>query len=116
MTKRNREKIWAKHDKRCGYCGKGLQYKEMQIDHIIPKTSIWWNVKDGKNHPDNLMPSCRKCNFYKSSHTLDYFREIMKTLHVRIEQQFITRLGLAYGIVELRPFDGIFYFERKQKS
>lgn len=35
----------------------------------------------------------------------------MSTLHERIIKPFIVRLGLDYGIIEIKPFDGKFYFE-----
>ena len=36
----------------------------------------------------------------------------MGTLHERIRNDYIVNVGLDYGIVELKPFDGKFYFER----
>ena len=49
----------------------------------------------------------------------DYIMEIyneteanMGTLHERIRNDYIVNVGLDYGIVELKPFDGKFYFER----
>ena len=28
--------IWIAHSKRCGYCGDPLEYKDLEIDHILP--------------------------------------------------------------------------------
>ena len=37
----------------------------------------------------------------------------MLTLHERIVQPYINRVALDYGIMELKPFDGYFYFEKQ---
>lgn len=130
-----RKRVWRKYDKRCAYCGKELEYKDMQVDHLVPKYAFEYLEREierkGKpeklreefeqrygidclsmDDPRNLMPSCRSCNHYKSTFDLDGFREQMATIHERIKKDYITRVGLDYGIVELKPFDGKFYFEK----
>lgn len=106
MKIETRTEIWQKYDCRCAYCGDALHFKEMQVDHIHPK------YRGGKDEIENYNPSCRACNFYKSTFTVDEFREQMKTLHERISKPFIARLGTKYGIIEINPFDGKFYFEK----
>ena len=123
MTKEQREKVWLKYDYRCAYCGKTIEYKNMQVDHIFPKT-----LKHYLNSPrmkelfgvvcvniddfDNLNPACRRCNHYKRSETLEGFRTLLSTLHRRIEKQYINKVGIDYGIIKIAPFDGKFYFEK----
>lgn len=51
---------------KCQYCGKDLlesvdNYKEWQADHLIPQSL------NGGNEVENLVLSCRTCNFIKSS-------------------------------------------------
>ena len=106
MNKEIRIEVWQKYDCRCAYCGEPIHYKEMQVDHIHPKH------RNGTDEIGNYNPACRQCNFYKSTHTVDEFREQMKTLHERISKPFISRLGMKYGIVQITPFDGVFYFEK----
>lgn len=106
MKKEIRIQVWQKYDCCCAYCGEPLHYKEMQVDHILPIK------RGGKDEIENCNPSCRQCNFYKSDFTLEEFREQMKTLHERITKPFISRLGIKYGIVQITPFDGVFYFEK----
>lgn len=117
-----RQKVWLKYNKHCAYCGKELEYKDMQVDHMtsiyareaynyIPKIS-----RSIINSFENLMPSCRRCNHYKRAETLEGFRRLMKTLHKRIQGQYITKVGIDYGIVKVKPFDGIFYFEELGKE
>lgn len=44
---------------------------------------------------DNLMPSCRQCNFYKSSMKLEDFRErLTKTMMDNLQKEFTYRLAL----------------------
>jgi len=107
MNKRQniRHVVWLKFNKHCAYCGKELEYKDMQIDHMYPKTY------GGNNELINLMPSCRRCNHYKRDMTLKEFRHLIKTLHERIQAQYISKVAIDYGIVTIRPFSGMFYFE-----
>ena len=116
--KKLRMKVWLKYNKRCAYCGKILEYKDMQIDHMTPKYEY-----DMYSHPkislselngfDNLMPSCRRCNHYKRKCDLEGFRHLMKTLHERIKDQYISKVAIDYGIMEIKSFNGKFYFEKK---
>ena len=115
-----RQKVWLKYNKHCGYCGKELEYKNMQIDHMVSKYTV-----EMYRHPEilfgldfnldsfsNLMPSCRRCNHYKREQDLEGFRLLMKTLHKRIQSQYIMKVAIDYGIMTIKPFDGIFYFEK----
>lgn len=40
----------------------------------------------------------------------------MMTLHERISKPFIARFGLDYGVIEIKPFDGKFYFEEENNG
>lgn len=54
-----------KRDKHiCQYCGKYLGKKEYTVDHIVPRS------KGGKNTWENLVTSCKKCNFKKANKSL----------------------------------------------
>ncbi len=64
------------------------------------------------NHIDNLMPTCRRCNHYKRASTVEEFRKDMKTLHERLLKIYIVNVGLNFGMLEIKPFDGKFYFEK----
>ena len=110
MKKEKRAEVWMKYDGRCAYCGEDLEYKNMQVDHIIPVHS------GGANDIANYNPSCRQCNFYKSANTVDFFRLNMMDIHKRIMKPFISRLGAKYGIVQINEWDGIFYFEKELKK
>ena len=108
MNKRDilRQRVWLKYNKHCGYCGKLLEYRDMQVDHIHAKRYA------GTDRFENLMPSCRRCNHYKRTRDLEQFRLLIKTLHERVQDQYITKVAIDYGIVKIKPFSGWFYFEK----
>jgi 5-methylcytosine-specific restriction endonuclease McrA len=118
LSKKIRENIWLKYNKHCAYCGKELEYKEMQVDHIRPQKIFYWGKKESipPYHVDdeqNLNPSCRRCNHYKRTRTLEGFRKLMITLHERIIDNYINKVAIDYGIiVEVKAFDGVFYYEK----
>ena len=114
MKKTLRLKVWNKYNKKCAYCGCDLKYKDMQVDHIKSKFHHEYYNLSTENIDDleNLNPSCRQCNFYKSSGTLDEFRTRLSTIHERLSKEFIFRLAVKHGIVEYKGFDGKFYFEK----
>lgn len=72
--------------------------------------------KGGTDDYDNLFPSCRSCNHYKRSMDLEGFREYLKTLHERIAKNYIVKVGMRYGMVSIKPFEGTFYFEFKRRT
>lgn len=106
ISKKIRQLVLEKYDCHCAYCGKILDIKTLRIDHLEPFRN------GGDDDISNFMPACQSCNFYKSTLTLEKFREQIMTVHERIMQPFISRLGADYGIVEVKPFDGKFYFEK----
>ena len=119
-----RQKVWLKYNKHCAYCGRLLEYKDMQIDHIFPRHLIAWLDDErarkvhgfATNDFVNLMPSCRRCNHYKREQTLEGFRKLMKTLHERLINQYTIKVAMDYGIAKILPFDGKFYFESVKKD
>jgi 5-methylcytosine-specific restriction endonuclease McrA len=108
VSKSVRQKVLDKYGGRCAYCGKELDLKTLRVDHLYP------HYLGGEDAIENYMPACYQCNFYKSTLPIEKFREQISTLHERIAKPFITRLGIDFGIVEIKPFNGKFYFEEVQ--
>ena len=107
LSKAERKSVYRKYNGHCAYCGKKLEYKDMQVDHVQP---VYFG---GKNNFENLMPSCRSCNFYKSTYTLDKFREQLGLILGRLKRDsFIYRLALSYGMITENSDDIEFYFEK----
>ena len=67
IPKRVRLEVYEKCNHRCAYCGCELEYKDMQVDHV---KSIYSNMDYKQTMTEqemysieNLLPSCRQCNF-----------------------------------------------------
>ena len=123
MKKSDRIKVWAKYNRRCAYCGKNIEYKDMQVDHLLPlmRTEVGTSIFGEKiekelNNFSNLMPSCRRCNHYKRANSLETFRELLKTIHQRLKDIYIFKVAVDYGVVKIQPFDGEFYYEKYEKE
>lgn len=113
FSKIERRKVFDKCNGHCAYCGCELTLKTMQVDHIESVfIAEYWERKEVDNSLDNLLPSCRQCNFYKGAMSLEFFRTQLKTLMERVRKPFIFRLAEKYGMLQELKWDGKFYFER----
>lgn len=115
FQRKTREQVYAKCNGHCAYCGCELEMKDMQVDHVYARYGC---TVEGVDELDNLMPSCRQCNFYKSAYSLDGFREmLMNVLPKSIEKLFQVKIGMKYGYLKKgEQWDGKFYFEKMQKG
>ena len=120
IPKKQRLVIYEKYNRHCAYCGCELEYKDMQVDHV---KSIYLH-NDYRNdmaeselyEEENLMPSCRSCNFYKSSGDIEYLRNRLSNELIRnMRKPFDYKLALKYGLIEehIKPIQ--FYFEKFEK-
>ena len=123
MTKKEREAIYNKYNGHCAYCGKEIEYKDMQVDHIIPQRRA--TAKAGKGHvplevvedPSNLICSCRSCNHYKRAHSLETFRRYIEEIPMKLSRDnYIYKVGLRYGLIEEHPRKIKFYFEQVEEE
>jgi 5-methylcytosine-specific restriction endonuclease McrA len=114
-----RKLVYDKYNGCCAYCGCEMTFKEMQVDHLVSK--LIFSLKSNKiytdkdlNDIDNLMPSCRVCNKWKSAHSLEQFRkEISQQLKRLNEYNANFRFAKKYGLIQETPKDIIFHFEKK---
>lgn len=113
ISKKLREQVYQKYNGHCAYCGCELKIKDMQVDHVLSVARAKW-IKDelDLNNIDNLMPSCRSCNYYKDTCSIETFRKNLSTLMERVRKQYIFRLAEKYGMVQEMNWDGKFYFEK----
>ena len=118
ISKAMRQRVFDKYNGHCAYCGCELEITDMQVDHLQPIASdFYWHPRHRVSQEEieglnNLMPSCRQCNFYKGIYHIDTFRRELKTLMERVRKPFIFRLAEKYRMVEEKKWDGKFYFER----
>lgn len=92
----------------------------MQVDHIKPlyrndkvTTLEVWGVERGTDDFENLMPSCVRCNRWKSTFNLEMFR---KEIGLQIERlnnySNNYRMAKDFGLIEETDTSVIFYFEK----
>lgn len=108
ITKAQRMMVYNKYGGKCAYCGKKIRYEEMQVDHIKPL------YLGGADDESNWAPACRMCNYYKSTKTIEIFREELGKLRSRLEKDFIFRLALRYGLIRETSDKVQFLFEKEQ--
>ncbi|WP_303814070.1 HNH endonuclease [Selenomonas ruminantium] len=116
LTQKERQLIYEKYQGHCAYCGCPLEFKEMQVDHI---DSVRRHEEDGLNvdFMDNYNPSCRMCNFYKDTLSIDDFRRNLSLIIERLTKRvFIFRLALKYGLLSINNQPIQFYFENTRKK
>ena len=78
----DRAAVYEKYDGHCAYCGRKIEYKDMQVDHMIPQVTFYEKVEIGDvNDMSNLMPACRQCNHYKRANSIEIFRLCAKYNH-----------------------------------
>ena len=74
INKKTREIVYDKYNQRCAYCGVDLKdIKNMQVDHIIAKQRVSQHhlLKEHIDELSNLNPSCRSCNKFKDTFTIE---------------------------------------------
>lgn len=72
--------IWTAHSKKCAYCEEPLNYADLEIEHIIPKSlrkkptglqkliaQLALPADFDLDSLENLLPSHRRCNFRKKA-------------------------------------------------
>ena len=109
LSKDMRREVYEMYGGHCAYCGKEIDIKEMQVDHI---QSVYLG---GVDELENYRPACRSCNFYKSTMSVEGLREQLGLIVGRLEKLFIFRLALAYGVIQLTGRPVKFYFEEHER-
>lgn len=113
ISQKVRHIVYEKYNGRCAYCGRPIEYKDMQVDHFKPQRA--WNKEDfGTDEINNLMPACRMCNHYKRAHDLETFRRYIAEIPRKLKENYIYKIGLAYGNVTEEEKLIVFYFEEIQ--
>lgn len=115
ISKKTRLEVYNKYGGHCAYCGKMIEYKDMQLDHFIPKQRERFKkyAEEDIECFENYMPSCRRCNHYKRAHTIEYFRQMIEEIPKKLfRDSYIYKVGLDYGLIEPRQHKIKFYYEQ----
>jgi 5-methylcytosine-specific restriction endonuclease McrA len=59
----NRRNVYLRDAHTCQYCGRRPPVKDLNLDHVKPRS------QGGVSTWENLVTSCRRCNFRKGGHT-----------------------------------------------
>lgn len=106
LTKKDRIRIYNQYDGHCAYCGIEIDIKDMQVDHVVPLRNA------GKDELDNMICSCRSCNKYKHTMTIESLREELSKIPDRLIRDSTTfKIALRYGLVEIKYKEIEFFFE-----
>ena len=108
INKELRQRVYQKYNGHCAYCGKEIEYKDMQVDHFIP---LYKDSLSGCDDYTNLMPSCRQCNHYKRCHDLETFRRYIYEIPEKLSDNYIYKIGIRYGNIIDNTKEIKFYFE-----
>lgn len=140
MKNELRQKIYNKYDGHCAYCGRKIEYKDMQVDHLIPKYHNWsdedisMNNKNrqslidagiettakhiirGTDDYNNLMPSCRQCNYRKATLSIEEFRRVIGNIIAILDNSVTYKMAKYYGLIIETEKQVKFYFELKRNK
>jgi uncharacterized protein (TIGR02646 family) len=127
MKKEVRKQVHEKCGGHCAYCGEDITLKAMQVDHIKPKRDYHrWSdghyycpvqgrikVTHGVDDIENLNPSCRKCNNFKTAMSLEEFRRELESQVARARRYSVNfRMAEKYGLIQAEERPIVFYFEK----
>jgi 5-methylcytosine-specific restriction endonuclease McrA len=120
IPKKVRIEVYNKYDGHCAYCGKEIEYKDMQLDHLIPRQRERFKkyTEEEIECFENYMPACRRCNHYKRAHSLEVFRQMIAEIPKKLyRDNYIYKVGQDYKIVSaIEEPEIIFYFEKRQSK
>lgn len=104
MNIRNIDKIYIyeRDNRRCFYCNKYLKFKQITLDHYLPKSY------GGTQDVYNLVVCCKKCNKLKGSFVpKDYEDTIINLFKRAVSDRKIRGKGIDVDIRELMKVDRI---------
>ena len=121
ISKKVRIALYEKYNHRCAYCGCEMEYKDMQVDHIESvycNNDIAQTMSEKEMYDEsNLLPTCRQCNFYKSTFTVEQFIQRLKEVMMpNLQKDSCYRLAAKYGLIEETDKSIIFYYETLEKG
>lgn len=111
LTADERQRVYIKFGGHCAYCGCDITIKDMQADHVVPLHL------GGADNISNLYPACRACNHYKSTFTVEKFREIVQRAPAVLMKNSATYRNIVrFGLMHHPKNPEVqFYFERVEE-
>ena len=120
MTKSERESARTMFGGRCAYCGCELG-ERFHADHIDPIFRGWEGdtrpKRAGKDEKENIFPSCQRCNLWKSTLSVEDFRNAIKHQTFQLNRDSSNyRMAKDFCLITENDTPVIFYFERHNKE
>lgn len=113
-----RKKVHQKYGGHCAYCGGEITIKQMHVDHKKPIFRGHHGVNPdlrGTEEIDNLMPACKPCNLWKSTMTIDEFRQVIAAQIERLRLRSANfRMAERYQLVSVIDAPVIFFLSVSQ--
>lgn len=130
LSKVQREELRGMFGGRCAYCGCELPEKGWHADHVQAAFRKWefgerradgtrkiiysgehW--KPENDVQENLFPACAPCNLFKSTFSLEDFRENIAAQADRARQYCVNfRTAERFGQVQVTASPIVFWFEQ----
>lgn len=117
ISQAERKAVYEKYSGHCAYCGEKIAMSAMQVDHLIPMDLYEAYAAQGidLDTRENYMPSCRSCNKYKHTLTIEMFRtSIERWPTVLMRDSTTYRNAVRFGQVAPTPHPVKFYFEKME--
>lgn len=109
LSKAERRQVLEKMHGHCAYCGQEICLEDMQVDHIVSLR------KGGADAIENMFPACRSCNHYKSTLSVEQFRELVQRIPDTLTRDCVTfKNGVRFGVVRIVREPVVFYYEKKE--
>lgn len=102
IPKEIRAEVKAMFGGYCAYCGVQLK-KSFHVDHVIPVAA------GGVDDICNYFPSCKHCNTFKNSFSLEQFREMLEKQIYKSGMIIAERFEM---IKIIGPVKVVFHFEK----
>lgn len=117
IKKADRIKVYNKYDGRCAYCGKQINYRQMQIDHIRPQKKFYYGliseIPAYNVHDEcNLNPACRRCNIHKYDLSIEEFREMISNKLKVLASSWHYNIAKDFNMVTEQATPVVFYYEK----
>jgi len=104
----DRKAVYNKYGGHCAYCGEEIEFKAMQVDHIIAQD------RGGSDDIENLNPACRSCNATKNTYSVEKFRtRLVEDVNRMRRDSSKFRILERFGLIKEVKKELKFYFEGK---
>ena len=116
----DREKIKIMFGGKCAYCGKELGNR-FHADHVDAIFRGWVGEtrpkRAGKDEESNLFPACQRCNLWKSTLSVESFRDAIRHQLFQLNRDSSNyRMAKDFGLITENETNVVFWFEKYEAS